>query len=149
MKPTRPLLLVCCCGLALLALPTLAEASSESSPVASDADAAVAQASAVCPTIESMFGDAVPLSGCSVTVECDDGSMVSCNGNSSCSTSGTNNRCVTCDGVQEGCCAKTCCEQCEENLQECDSMHCPSEPGCTVCWNVYNYCLSQCEGGCP
>jgi hypothetical protein len=85
------------------------------------------------------------LSGCTVQVQCADNSVVSCSGNSTCSTGGTNNRCVVCDGVQHGCCPQTCCEVCDANFQSCiDSCN---PPTCSICGRVYTRCTARC--GCP
>ena len=104
---TLSLLLGCCC-LALLSSPVLAQGTAEP-PAEPEAAIAPTDSSPAtdCRTSAVLFGgsdlsEPVPLAGCSVSVECDDGSMVSCTGDSTCTTSGPNNRCVTCDGQQQG-----------------------------------------------
>lgn len=88
--------------------------------------------------------------GCSVQVECADSSVISCSGNNTCSTGGTNNRCVVCDGTQQGCCPATCCEVCAANRDACHS-NCPDWPvSCgRMCARTYDNCVAGCTGGCP
>jgi hypothetical protein len=109
-----------------------------------------ADAASACLPFAAVVGNPIPLAGCSIVVECDDGGTVSCNGNSSCTTSGPNNRCVTCDGVQQGCCEKTCCEVCLERLNNCLSTCGPFgfPPSCSACYTIYNICVGNCTGGC-
>jgi hypothetical protein len=85
---------------------------------------------------------------CSVQVECADSSIKSCSGNS-CSTSGANHECVTCNGVQQGCCTgDTCCQVCAEERDECFN-NCELPHGCQWCGNiVYQNCIAGCTGGC-
>lgn len=158
MKTLSSLSLLACCCLALLSFPAFAAEAAEPAAEAA-AEPAVAvepgDAQSDCRTSAVLFGDSaledpIALAGCSITVECDDGSMVSCTGDSTCTTSGTNNRCVTCDGVQEGCCQKTCCETCQEQrencLQSCGPFGFP--PDCDACDTAYNICIGNCTGGC-
>lgn len=139
MRASFRLLAACCC-LALFALPLAAD--DAGAPAAALAETAATEAPATdatasCPSLLAGLPDAVQLAPCTVTVSCSDGSSVSCNGNSSCTTSGTNGRCVTCDGVQEGCCAVTGCEQCEINYTNC-VWSC--EFKCNYCETSYNMC---------
>jgi hypothetical protein len=83
-----------------------------------------------------------------VQVECADSSVISCSGNSTCSTGGTNNRCVVCDGVQQFCCLQTCCEVCAANHDACVD-NCETTIQCRACIFGYNHCVSGCMGGCP
>lgn len=94
---------------------------------------------------ETAPGDPVALSGCFVSVQCADGSTRSCNGNSSCSTSGPGD-CVTCDGAQQ-CCPPppNCCDQC---LQSYDSCLSTCDLKCNICHSAYDHCVNYC-GGCP
>lgn len=151
MKPkTLPLSLLVFGCLVLVAAPALADA--EAQPVAEEAastEAVADDAPPACPALDAGLVEPLLQAPCSVSVECADGSMVSCTGDSSCSTSGTNGRCVTCDGVQEACCPKTCCENCEENLESCLRGCGNPVPSCDVCHNTYNFCVSNCTGGCP
>ncbi|HMB52247.1 MAG TPA: hypothetical protein VKU40_02950, partial [Thermoanaerobaculia bacterium] len=80
---------------------------------------------------------------CSVQMECADESVISCNGNNSCSTQGN---CVVCDGVQEECCAgATCCDECFDGYLLCLN-NCGGRP-CFTCEPSYEFCTSQCTGG--
>lgn len=130
--------LVCLCCLCVIALPAAG---------ATSANQEVAPAGLPSAPLLSFLIEPVPQT-CSVVVECDDGSTVMCNGASSCSTN-NGGRCVICDGVQGGCCAKTCCEVCEDSYFNC-SINCdPSVPvTCNICERVYNRCVNNCTGGC-
>lgn len=83
---------------------------------------------------------------CTLQIECADGSVISCMGNNSCTTSG-DGRCTVCDGVQTACCAVSCCEVCDDALYACTS-DCGSPSECFVCLQEYNQCVSNCTGGC-
>ncbi len=138
-------ILAACCFLVLCALPLAAG----EAPTTDSAEAAVevpaADATASCPSLIAGLSDAVQLAPCMITVSCSDGSSVSCNGNSSCSTSGPNGRCVTCDGVQQGCCALTACEQCEIDYTNCITT-CEFPFVCNKCETRYGMCT---EFHCP
>jgi hypothetical protein len=134
MRSTRCLLLLACCCLALAALPATAAEPAE--PIAATA-AAATEAPGACPAVLAGLPDPIQLAPCMVSVQCSGGSSVACNGNSSCSTSGPNGRCVTCDGVQQGCCALTACEQCDINYDNCITT---CDIKCNLCENVYNHC---------
>ncbi len=101
-----------------------------------------------CATLATTVAEPVLLSGCFIQVECSDSSIVSCSGNSTCSTGGASNRCVICDGVNRGCCAETCCEVCVEALDTCLD-DCSTPAMCNACWFTYNnLCVPNCTGGC-
>lgn len=100
-----------------------------------------------CGTLASGTPEPLFLAGCLVQVECADNSVVSCSGNTTCSTNGTNDRCVICDGVQQGCCPVTCCETCEASFFDCVNG-CGLSSGCPVCNNLYSRCTAGCLGGC-
>ena len=36
----------------------------------------------------------------------------------------------------------TCCQQCQERFDQCDSPD-------FICCRIYNSCIQQCAGGCP
>jgi hypothetical protein len=146
MRTALRLLTICCC-LSLLALPVAADTADDTATAAAPAQAATvapeapsADAGAACPAVDAGLPDALQLAPCFISVACSDGSSVSCNGNNSCSTSGTNGRCVTCDGVQQGCCAVTACEQCEINYFNCSST-CEFTFECNRCERFYDRCL--------
>jgi len=126
---------LCLCCLCLLAL-------------AGPAAAAEEQAAPNAAETPDLFPVAPLVQACTLQLECADGSVISCNGNSSCSTS-SNGRCTICDGVQTACCPKTCCEVCDENYFQC-SLGCdPSIPiTCRICDRVYDKCINNCTGGC-
>lgn len=133
-----------CCALTFLAFPSpaaAAGATAENTIAAIFAPAGCGTPTAVTP--KPLFIT------CTVQIECADSSVVSCSGSSTCSTGGTNNRCVVCDGVQHDCCPKTCCEECAETRDNCLDT-CPDWPplACRACLLGYNYCASNCEGGC-
>ena len=140
----RKLLFAVCCCLALFLLPAAVHATPETP------ETAPAVSSVACgaqPDVLADFQqDPLQMSPCFISVTCSDGSSVSCNGNNSCNTSGTNNRCVTCDGVQQGCCPLTICEACEINYQIC-SQNCEFEFECNKCDNIYGRCLTR--NNCP
>lgn len=145
MRP-NPVLVLTCCSLMLLAAPSFAD------EVKGEAEGPLATifAPAGCGTLTTGTPEPLFLAGCSVQVECADSTMVSCSGDNTCSTGGTNNRCVVCDGVQQGCCPTTCCEQCAAQRDTC-RRNCPAwPPNCpSTCDYVYNnYCVPECEGGC-
>lgn len=84
---------------------------------------------------------------CTVQVECADSSVLSCSG-ASCSTGGTNNQCVVCDGTQQGCCTMgTCCDLCDQQQSDCFD-NCPEGLQCNWCNVGYNHCIANCTGGC-
>lgn len=140
------LLLACTCWLALAQSGLAQQAPAvPAGPATPSAGAALASLFLPAALTQAAPGDPVALNACSITVQCADGTSVSCNGSNSCSTSGTNNRCVTCDGVQQGCCAQTCCEQCDENLNQCVNSLGNSK---LLCERMYDRCASNC-GGCP
>lgn len=141
MKTYRDLLVFACCCLTLCLVPiaAYAEAAGATETAVAAADATPAIACAADLTVTGI-GDPIELSPCFVSVTCSDGSTVSCNGNNSCTTSGTNNRCVTCDGVQQGCCALTACEQCDINYWNCIST-CEFPFECNRCDRFYDRCL--------
>lgn len=139
MRATLRLLAICCC-LALCTLPLAAGEAPAAAPAEATVEAPATEAPPACPSLIAGLPDAVQLAPCMVTVSCSDGSSVSCNGNSSCSTSGTNGRCVTCDGVQQGCCALTACEQCEINYNNCITT-CEFPFECNRCDRFYDRCL--------
>ncbi len=128
---------LCLCCLCLLALPA-----SAATPAGQDAPVSSA------PILGTFPLQPVPLSVCTLQIECDDGSIVSCMGNSSCTTS-NGGKCAVCDSVQAGCCAKTCCEACDDNYLSCIYSCDPSIPRtCNICENAYTHCLNHCTGGC-
>jgi len=93
-------------------------------------------------TASSLGGPIAP--GCFVQTECAGGSVLSCNGNTTCGTS-SDGRCTICDGTTTACCAEpSCCEMCDANLETCLS-NCVK---CNICNVVYNNCVNNCEGGC-
>jgi hypothetical protein len=139
MRATLQLLGICCC-LALCTLPLAAGEAPAAAPAEAAVEAPMSDATPSCPSLIAGLPDAVQLAPCMITVSCSDGSSVSCNGNSSCSTSGTNDRCVTCDGVQQGCCALTACEQCENSYNGCIST---CEGTCHLCEKIYNFCVNN------
>ena len=102
-------------------------------------------ASAGCGTLQIGTPEPLFLTGCLVQVECADSSVVSCSGSTTCSTGGTNNRCVVCDGVQQGCCPATCCEVCAANRDTCFNNCSAKLCGCNM---GYNNCVASCTGGC-
>jgi hypothetical protein len=138
MRP-KLLLVLACCSLILLASPSLAEMArgEAEGPIA----AVVTPAS--CGTATTGIPEPLFMA-CTVQVECADSSVISCPGNNTCSTGGTNNRCVVCDGVQQSCCPATCCEACEAQREACWE-NCIR---CGVCGFAYNQCIAGCTGGC-
>jgi hypothetical protein len=142
MNTYRNLLLLACCCLTVCLFPTGAHGQPGDSPeVTASADALHASVSCLA-DLAGIAGieDPLPMSPCFVSVECSDGSTVSCNGNNSCSTSGSNNRCVTCDGVQVACCALTACEWCDVTYDYCIS-NCFPTFGCNLCESRHANCL--------
>lgn len=143
MRPKPLLVLIAFYSLTALASPGLSDegkADDAAGPIA----AMVAPAS--CATLA--IGTPQPLfMTCTVQVECNDGTVKFCSGNSSCSTSGINHRCVTCDGIQQGCCPVTCCEDCAASLATCEEGCIGSV--CNACYRGYRYCVDNCTGGCP
>lgn len=97
------------------------------------------------------FGTPEPLflTTCSVQLECGDSSVISCMGNTPCSTGGTNDNCVFCSGSQQACCPSgpTCCQTCAANRDNC-SENCWSPATCRACLLGYDYCIADCTGGC-
>jgi hypothetical protein len=151
-KPKTHLILLAACVCCLLVVPAALAEAAPAAPAEADAPAPAVETPAACPALTGDLalasfapGDPIALSPCFVSVQCADGSSVSCNGNSSCTTSGSNGRCVTCDGVQQGCCALTCCEQCEQNYDACIST---CDFKCGICDRVFTRCVNNC-GGCP
>lgn len=148
MNMNRNLLVIACCCLIVWLFPAFAHAeASDSAEVA--APAASPNAPMTClADFAALTGidDPLQMSPCFISVDCADGSTVSCNGNSSCTTSGSNNRCVTCDGVQQGCCALSACEQCDINYYNCSST-CEFPFECNRCERIYDRCLTLHE--CP
>lgn len=140
------LFFVCCFGLVFQTSSVVAEevATGDKAPSVAEVDPPA------CDPETAAFSDPVFASTCFVQVECSNGSVISCSGNSTCSTGGTNHRCVICDGVNKGCCPKTCCEVCEESYDSC-LFNCGGPPvNCErVCGRGYNVCVNQCTGGCP
>jgi hypothetical protein len=148
MKLLLPITTLCCC-LAVVALPSLAEetndqsASQPATTEESGSEAATEAPEALALDLE----EPVLLSGCFLQVECDDSSVISCSGNSSCNTS-PNGRCAICDGVSAGCCAKSCCEVCWHYWEFC-SNHCGNPiPSCYYCDQTLESCVDKCTGGC-
>jgi hypothetical protein len=142
MKMYRNLLLIACCCLTVCLFPTAVQSQPGdlAEAAASAAGTNVSVSCAADSTVVAGLDDPLQLSSCFVSVECADGSTVSCNGNSSCATSGTNGRCVTCDGVEQACCALTACEQCENNFNACIST-CQGHLECRICDQVYSICF--------
>jgi len=143
MNQYRSLLLIACCCLAMGLVPATAHAQTGGT---AEVTAAAADPNPSLTCLADLAGvagieDPLPMSPCFVSVDCADGSTVSCNGNSSCTTSGSNNRCVTCDGVQQGCCALTACEQCDINYDNCITT-CEFPFICNKCDRIYDRCLS-------
>lgn len=133
--------------LALLAVPAHAEP--DRAPAAQEAASSVTSETSeppACDAVATVLEEPLLQAPCMVSVQCADGSSVSCTGSSSCSTSGTNGRCVTCDGTQTGCCPKTCCEDCQERLDECIG-NCYVQFCVNRCYTSYDHCASAC-GGC-
>ena len=142
MRPNS-LLVLAFCSLILLAAPGLADEAKGNA----EGPIAAIFAPTGCGTLTTGTSEPLFLAGCFVQVECADGLVKSCSGNSTCSTGGINNRCVFCDGVQVGdCCPLTCCEQCAADravcFDNCQTLHCP---GCNF---AYNRCVAGCTGGC-
>ncbi len=133
-----------CCALPLLASPSFAavEGVQTGNPITA------LMAPAGCGALA--FGIPEPtFMTCTVQVECGDGSVKSCSG-STCSTSGSNNECVTCNGFQQGCCTggPTCCQLCAADREDCFN-NCPEGLLCNWCNNVvYHNCIANCTGGC-
>lgn len=169
MQRTNSCLAWFCLTLILVAAPAVADESSESServpaagePIEAAVEAVSAPAGApavpvadvagCAPVGDAVLDDAVFLGPCFVQMECDDESVISCNGNSSCSTGGPGGNCVICDGVQEACCSGgTCCQGCARSLDIC-LLTCggPHEIPCSGCVMMYNSCIGNCTGGCP
>jgi len=141
MRP-KLFLTVACCSLILFAAPGLAKEAKV------EAEGTIAAIFAPANCANPAIGIPEPLFRvCSVQVECADSSVISCPGTSTCSTGGTNNRCVICDGVQQGCCPATCCEVCAANRDACFD-NCPGPRACG-CIFAYNNCVAGCTGGCP
>lgn len=147
--PSFRTLILTLCTLALLSVPALAEepANQPEAPIAQPATAGTCPA----PTFAALGDPIAP--ACSVQLECSNGTIKSCSGNNSCSTSGPNNSCVTCDGQQQGCCTGgTCCGDCADALAACETANCHGEPyfpqGCNLCETTYQNCLAGCTGGC-
>jgi len=149
-KPTRTLsLLFAGCLLAFLSSPVLAQGTADQ-PSEPNASIVLSQAPSACLTLAGVIGDPIPLSTCFISVACDGGGSVSCSGDISCTTSGPNNRCVTCDGVQQGCCERTCCEVCWDKLENCLANCGPFgfPPNCNACDTLYDFCVEYTCGGC-
>lgn len=146
MNMKRNLMVIACCCLTVWLVPAPAHA--EAAEAADSAEVTTPAASpdgavACLADLSALTGidDPLQMGPCFISVACADGSTVSCNGNNSCSTSGTNDRCVTCDGVQQGCCALSACEQCEINYYNCYSS-CEFTFECSKCDRFYDLCLS-------
>jgi hypothetical protein len=87
------------------------------------------------------------LTACMVQIECDDSSVVSCSGNTSCQTT-DGGHCVQCDGAGGGCCvAATCCEVCDSNYINCLNT-CTDSFSCHLCDHGDTICVNHCTGGC-
>ena len=110
----RTLSLVAALALALIAAPAAvadaAPAAAVAAPAAAEpAPAAPAVAPALCPTTDPLGNPTaaptfVSSGPCYVERQCDDGSTISCNGSSSCSSGpGDGGGYVTCDGVTTWC----------------------------------------------
>jgi|GEM_PF-1793182 len=142
------LLFICC--LCLIALPAVAEQMADQAPAADQAQPAVQDAAPVAQPVPPITAFPVQpiFQTCTVTIQCADGSSVSCQDpNNSCSTS-SNGRCVICGGVQGDCCAQTCCEVCDDNYNQCELGCDPQIPvTCRICDRVYDKCVQSC-GGC-
>lgn len=135
-----------CCILTLLASPCLADVAG----VQAEGPIGARVAPAKCGTLTTTMGTPEPLfMTCTVQVECSDGTIKSCSGNS-CSTSGYNGRCVTCNGVQVGtCCPTSCCEDCATAFDQCASNCGGGTPkNCNMCNFGYQNCVADCTGGC-
>lgn len=135
-------ILAVCCSFVVSASPGLAD------EVKADAAglAVVMSAPAACNALS--LGVPPPLfMTCTVQIECDTGSVISCSGNS-CSTGGASNNCVVCNGNQMGCCpGLTCCQKCAAEREDC-FLNCPDSRHCNYCNTAYNICVSGCTGGC-
>lgn len=143
MRPKSLLVLaVACWSLTALASPGLAEEVKDAA-----GPAIVMAVPATCNTL-SMDVPQPLFMACTVQVECANSSVISCSGNT-CSTGGSNNSCVICNGVQQSCCpGPTCCQMCEEERIYClESCELPA--GCKWCNTiVYPNCIAGCTGGC-
>ncbi len=144
MRPKTFLAVATCCVLTVLASPCFADAGGAQAggPIAS------MFAPAKCGTLTTMDTPEPLFMTCTVQVECADSSVISCSGNT-CSSSGPDNSCVTCNSVQQGCCpgGETCCQTCEELELDCFN-NCPPELSCNWCNTTYNHCVANCTGGC-
>lgn len=152
MKPSVAFAATVLCGvLAVIASPALASEDPQPSlnPQAEPAASPTEATPPRCAQLQIGLVDPIQQSTCSVQVVCDDGSKVSCMGNSTCTTGGQNNRCVYCDGVKKGCCTQTCCESCEKHYTTCIHNCGNPVPPCDFCEQAYTTCVGNCEGGCP
>lgn len=149
-----------CLALATLLVPTQAAAepaADGSTPPAHAADGAVCtlttENAPEGPEEIGLFPQDPLQMTCSLQVECSDGSVISCMGNTTCSTS-PDGLCTVCDGVTTACCSvSTCCQECQFALDactwECTSAPPPIPPGaCRHCFDEYNACVANCTGGC-
>jgi hypothetical protein len=142
MRP-KSLLVLACCSFILLASPGLAD----KAKVEAKSPIATLSAPVGCSILTTGTPEPLFLTGCFVNLECADSSIVSCSGNTTCSTGGYNDRCVICDGVLQDCCPETCCEVCEDNFFACVNG-CGLSSGCPMCNNLHSRCIAGCEGGC-
>lgn len=139
MKHAVTALLSACC--LLVAFPTRSEASAPFAAIGVFNTAGSPAACVAARTASSLGGPIAP--GCFVQTECSDGTILSCNGNTTCGTS-SDGRCTICDGTTTACCPLSCCEICAANLDNCLD-NCVK---CNLCGVGYNYCVNNCTGGC-
>lgn len=160
MKSKTWILACICWTLTLSAAAALAEeaaapegAAVETATVGPDADVELGlglDPGACLESLEAPIDGAVSLGTCFVQMECADETVISCSGNSSCSTGGTGGNCVICDGVQQACCqGSSCCQWCEELRDACfEDCGTPFNPPCSFCASRYVHCINNCTGGC-
>ena len=143
MRP-KLLLAVVCWSLATLASPSLAAGAGTQA----ENPIAALMAPAGCSALG--FGTPEPLflTTCTIQLECANSSVISCTGNTPCSTGGAYDNCVFCSGSQQACCpGVTCCQVCNQQEADCNA-NCASELECNWCDRNYGICASHCTGGC-
>lgn len=143
----RNLSFVAVLALALLAAPAALADAAPAAPViapAPDAPAAAVGGPALCPTTDPLGNPAaeptyVSAGPCFVQRQCDDGSTISCNGASSCSSGpGTGGGYVTCDGATTWCPTPPPPPTCPQEGQPC-SAH----KNCGTCLGAACFCSSN------
>ena len=135
--------LLCACCL-LPALSTSSESAASPYAAIGVFDAKGLPAACTAARTSSSLGGPIA-NACFLQVECADSSVISCNGASTCQTT-PDGLCVQCDGVPGECCDdQTCCDACIDNVTNCLN-NCDFH--CYHCNAGYNYCVSNCTGGC-